>query len=108
MARAMIEHNLLAASKLYNNIRFNELGSLCEISASKAEKIASQMISEERMKGYIDQINSIIHFESEKKVESRTLDKQIQMVCTQVNTIIDKIQIDEPEWSRIIIASQIK
>ena len=30
----------------------------------KAEKIASQMISEERMNGYIDQIASIVHFGS--------------------------------------------
>jgi COP9 signalosome complex subunit 4 len=62
--RAVIEHNLLAASKLYNNIRFNELGALFEISPEKAEKIASQMISEGRMNGYIDQINSIVHFGS--------------------------------------------
>ena len=33
--RAVIEHNLLAASKLYNNIKFNELGTLFEISADK-------------------------------------------------------------------------
>jgi COP9 signalosome complex subunit 4 len=33
--RAVIEHNLLAASKLYNNIRFNELGALFEIPADK-------------------------------------------------------------------------
>ena len=29
--RAVIEHNLLSASKLYNNISFEELGSLLEI-----------------------------------------------------------------------------
>ena len=33
--RAVIEHNLLAASKLYNNIKFKELGALCEIGADK-------------------------------------------------------------------------
>ncbi len=33
--RAVIEHNLLAASKLYDNIRFNELGNLFEITAEK-------------------------------------------------------------------------
>ena len=33
--RAVIEHNLLSASKLYNNISFEELGSLLEIPPSK-------------------------------------------------------------------------
>ena len=33
--RAVIEHNLLSASKLYNNITFEELGALLEISPSK-------------------------------------------------------------------------
>src|SRR5258707_15006771 len=47
--RAVIEHNLLSASKLYNNITFNELGALLEIDPIKAEKIASQMITESRM-----------------------------------------------------------
>lgn len=64
--RAVIEHNLLSASKLYNNITFEELGALLEIPPSKAEKIASQMISEARMNGYIDQIDSIVHFESKE------------------------------------------
>ena len=62
--RAVIEHNLLSASKLYNNITFEELGALLEIPPAKAEKIASQMITEGRMNGYIDQIDSIVHFES--------------------------------------------
>lgn len=55
----MTEHNLLAASKLYNNITFPELGALLQISPAKAEKIASQMITEGRMNGYIDQVNLI-------------------------------------------------
>lgn len=62
--RAVFEHNLLSASKLYNNITFVELGALLEIQPDKAERIASQMISEERLNGYIDQIDGIVHFES--------------------------------------------
>lgn len=62
--RAIFEHNLLSASKLYNNITFEELGALLEIKPEKAERIASQMITEGRMNGYIDQIDSIVHFES--------------------------------------------
>lgn len=61
--RAVFEHNLLSASRLYNNITFAELGSLLEITPSKAERIASQMITEGRMNGYIDQIDGIVNFE---------------------------------------------
>ena len=126
--RAVIEHNLLSASKLYNNITFEELGALLEIPPTKAEKIASQMITEGRMNGYIDQIDSIVHFESKLQagvylvsfffffkiflarmsslrfvfhVARETLptwDKQIQSLCYQVNQIIEKITQTEPEW----------
>lgn len=116
--RAVIEHNLLSASKLYNNITFEELGALLEIPPMKGEKIASQMITESRMNGYIDQIDSIVHFESKlinigydkKKFHYFNLmfslareilptwDKQIQSLCYQVNQIIEKIAQTQPEW----------
>ncbi|KAL0693096.1 hypothetical protein Bca4012_060276 [Brassica carinata] len=63
--RAMIEHNLLSASKLYTNIRFDELGTLLGIDPSKAEKIASNMICQDRMRGSIDQEEAVIHFEDD-------------------------------------------
>ncbi|KDR18210.1 COP9 signalosome complex subunit 4 [Zootermopsis nevadensis] len=96
LERAVIEHNLLSASKLYNNITFEELGALLEIPPIKAEKIASQMITEGRMNGYIDQIDSIVHFERREVLP--TWDKQIQSLCYQVNQIIEKITNNEPEW----------
>jgi COP9 signalosome complex subunit 4 len=65
--RAVFEHNLLSASKLYNNITFEELGALLEILPNKAERIASQMITEGRMIGYIDQIDGIVNFEGMKR-----------------------------------------
>ena len=37
--RAVIEHNLLSASKLYNNISFDELGSLLEIPPAKVSEL---------------------------------------------------------------------
>uniref|UniRef100_A0A1B0CTJ0 COP9 signalosome complex subunit 4 n=2 Tax=Lutzomyia longipalpis TaxID=7200 RepID=A0A1B0CTJ0_LUTLO len=94
--RAVFEHNLLSASKLYNNITFVELGALLEISPTKAERIASQMITEGRMNGYIDQIDGIVHFETREILPQ--WDKQIQSLCYQVNGIIEKIGIAEPEW----------
>ena len=94
--RAVFEHNFLSASKLYNNITFEELGALLEIPAEKAEKIASKMISEERMNGYIDQIDGIVHFGTREILP--LWDKQIQSLCYQVNDIIEKIAAAEPDW----------
>lgn len=45
----MIEHNLQAASRLYNNMYFSELGILLSVPTLKAEKIAAQMIAEKRL-----------------------------------------------------------
>lgn len=64
LERAIIEHNLLSASKLYKNMKVVELGRLLSIEPIKAEKIAGQMISEGRMEGSIDQIQSFVHFKS--------------------------------------------
>lgn len=104
--RAVIEHNLLSASKLYNNIKFEELGALLEIPPSKAEKIASQMISEGRMNGYIDQIDGIVHFESAETLPQ--WDKQIQSLCLQVNNIIEKINLHAPEWTAAVSENQMQ
>ncbi|ALC41033.1 CSN4 [Drosophila busckii] len=94
--RAVFEHNLLSASKLYNNITFEELGALLDIPPTKAEKIASQMITEGRMNGHIDQISGIVHFENRELLPQ--WDRQIQSLCYQVNSIIEKISVAEPEW----------
>ncbi|XP_046452690.1 COP9 signalosome complex subunit 4-like [Daphnia pulex] len=96
LERAVTEHNLLAASKLYNNITFMELGALLEVDPLRAEKIASQMITEGRMNGSIDQIDSIVHFESRDVLPA--WDRSIQSLCYQVNNIIEKIASVAPDW----------
>jgi PCI domain len=60
VARAVIEHNLLSAGKVYENITFTELGRLLGISSRKAEKVAALMIVEARLQGYIDQIDGVV------------------------------------------------
>ncbi|CAN6482222.1 unnamed protein product [Victoria cruziana] len=88
--RAMIEHNLLSASKLYTNISFEELGQLLGIAPQKAEKIASKMIYEDRMRGSIDQVESVIHFEDDTE-ELQQWDQQIVGVCQALNDILDSM-----------------
>jgi len=96
--RAVMEHNLLSASKLYNNITFAELGSLLEISPERAEKVAARMMSEERMQGSIDQIDQLIHFENAG--ESFTVwNTHIENLCYHANSILEVITTKYPAFS---------
>jgi PCI domain len=47
--RAVVEHNLASASRLYNNIYFEELGTLLGVPAAKAEAVAARMVGEDRL-----------------------------------------------------------
>ena len=52
---------------------------------TRAEKIASQMITEERLNGSID---SILYVESSEVLTA--FDRQIQSLCFRVNNVIEK------------------
>ncbi|KAF9901547.1 hypothetical protein EC991_006029 [Linnemannia zychae] len=69
--RAVIEHNLLSASKIYNNISFEELGALLGVKPEQAEARASKMMMEGRMSGSIDQIERLIFFDRTQSIQSR-------------------------------------
>lgn len=69
--KAVVEHNLVAASKLYENITTDALGTILGLQGSgdmtggeKAEAIAARMVEQGRLKGSIDQIAGVIYFDS--------------------------------------------
>ena len=64
--RAVLEHNLLASSKIYNNITFRGLGALLDLTPGAAETMARRMIEQQRLKGWIDQVDRLIWFEDTK------------------------------------------
>ncbi|RXW24719.1 hypothetical protein EST38_g1164 [Candolleomyces aberdarensis] len=64
--RAVMEHNLLASSKIYNNISFRGLGALLDLTPGAAETMARKMIEQGRLKGHIDQVEKLIWFEINK------------------------------------------
>ncbi|PWZ00846.1 hypothetical protein BCV70DRAFT_83244 [Testicularia cyperi] len=66
--RAMIEHNVLSASRLYDNITLDGLGALVNLSAEGAEATARRMIMQGRLKAWIDQVGDA----SESGVDSRS------------------------------------
>ena len=94
--RAVVEHNILSASKIYSNISLSSLAALLEVSPRRAEKVAAQMLSEERMAGRIDQIDGVLHFQ---QGELGDWDAQIQSLCGQVNGLLEKIASVSPEWT---------
>lgn len=102
--RAVVEHNIVAVSKLYKNISFEQLGILLNIPSVKAEKIASQMISNGTMNGFIDQIDGFVHFEDQEVLA--TFDEQVQGICLQVNDVIEQIQAHVPEWQVANLSEQ--
>lgn len=65
--RAVLEHNLLAASKIYNNITFRGLGALLDLTPGAAETMARRMIEQRRLKAWIDQVERLIWFEDSKE-----------------------------------------
>ena len=62
LARAVIEHNLAAASRLYTNIYFSELGTLLGVPPLQAETTAARMVQEGRLQvNKLDPILCALH-----------------------------------------------
>lgn len=63
LAKAVMEHNLRGASRLYSNIKFEALGMLLGLDGDKAEETTARMIEQGRLVGRIDQVEQVIWFE---------------------------------------------
>lgn len=72
LAKAVIEHNLLGASRLYNNIGVDELGILLGLDGEKAEDYAARMLEQGRLSGRIDQIDRLIFFDGTEGTGEKT------------------------------------
>ncbi|EAQ89383.1 hypothetical protein CHGG_06002 [Chaetomium globosum CBS 148.51] len=117
LAKAVVEHNLLSASRLYSNIGFDELGLLLGLDGEKAEDTTARMVEQGRLVGSIDQIDRIIWFEggdasgekgsgrAETAVgkEMRRWDANVQALAEDVERLTDALQAEFPEF----VAAQI-
>lgn len=65
--RAMMEHNVLACSRVYNNITFKGLGLLLDLRPSAAEQMARTMIQQGRLRASLDQVEELIVFDVETR-----------------------------------------
>ena len=109
--KAMLEHNLLGASRIYRNIKTDQLGALLGVDAERAEAYAAQMIQQGRLAGYIDQIEEVIFFEggvggsgqdvagvSTGGHELRRWDANVQGLAEEVEKVTTMIQNEFPEF----------
>lgn len=83
LAKAVIEHNLLSASRLYDNIGVNELGVLLGLRAEKAEEYAAQMLEQGRLSGRIDQIDRVIFFNGNEGSGQKTNVGQVDITIVK-------------------------
>ena len=97
LEKAVIEHNVLACSRLYNNIRISELARLLGISARDAESLAWQMIKSKRLDARIDQMEESIEFENSKGT-LMVWDEGIQHVCNEINGTLDALVSKYPRF----------
>lgn len=114
LAKAVVEHNLLSASRLYNNIGVKELGGLLDLDAEKAEQYAAQMLEQGRLTGRIDQIDGVIFFDGTEssgektapgkgnKVvghELRKWDAKVQGLSEEVERVASMLQAEYPDFA---------
>jgi len=101
LANAVIEHNIFAASKIYNNISFPELAVLLGIQAAEAETLASKLIEEGRMKATIDQVDGVVEFETATD-SLHVWDDQITQLCGVVNDVLENIVKKNPQYKALM------
>ncbi|KAI0117743.1 hypothetical protein GGR51DRAFT_499990 [Nemania sp. FL0031] len=112
LAKAVVEHNLLGASRLYSNIGFEALGVLLGLDPARAEDTTAKMIEQGRLVGRIDQIEEVIWFEhgeasGEKGSgraevivgkEMRRWDANVQGLAEEVENITNALQREFPDF----------
>lgn len=117
LEKAVLEHNLLAASRLYGNISTQGLGNLLGVNADKAEEYAALMMEQGRLVGYIDQIDGLIFFERQGEAQAegqlkqagagvgavgskelRMWDANVQGLAEEVERVTTMIQNEHPEF----------
>lgn len=80
--RAIMEHNIVATSRLYSNITLRGLGALLDVNRSGAENMVRKMIAQNRLKAEIDQVEGLVIFGEQRGLEigvagaSHTLEKE--------------------------------
>jgi len=87
---AVHEHNLIVISKLYDNISFEQLARIMDVSPEQAEKSASGIISEGRLQASLSQLDGYLSFD--QVAELSDFDENIKETLNAVQSIVKKIK----------------
>lgn len=87
---AVIEHNMLAVSRLYRSIYLTELSKI--LGGVPAEKMAATMIMDGSLHGEIDEVDGILYFTSGQEDDQDDWNKGIMSFCTELNKATDDIK----------------
>ncbi|RDW60154.1 hypothetical protein BP5796_11760 [Coleophoma crateriformis] len=112
LAKAVVEHNLRGASRLYSNIGFEALGLLLGLDGDKAEETTARMIEQGRLVGRIDQIERVIWFEGGEATgekgsgraagvvgkELRRWDANVRDLAEEVEKVTSALQTAYPDF----------
>lgn len=101
LANSIIEHNIFAASKIYNNITFSELAVLLGIQQAEAETLACKLIEEGRMRATIDQVDGVVEFEAAQD-SLHVWDDQITQLCAVVNDVLENVVKKQPQYKQLM------
>eukprot|EP00934_Nitzschia_sp_Nitz4_P008093 Nitzschia sp. Nitz4//scaffold121_size67750//58019//59379//NITZ4_006075-RA/size67750-augustus-gene-0.132-mRNA-1//-1//CDS//3329534372//8083//frame0 len=91
MERGVVEHNMVAVSKVYQTIYISELALILGVSSERAERIAANMIMDGSLPGSLDQVEGLLEFDSEDSSHT-AWDKSISHFCLDLNRIANAIQ----------------
>ena len=94
MERGVVEHNMIAVSKIYKTIYTSELAVKLGVGTEKAEKIAASMIMEGSLEGSIDQVDGLVEF-YENETPNSSWDKGISDFCLNLNRVTETIQANQ-------------
>ncbi|KAG5926827.1 COP9/signalosome complex subunit Csn4 [Claviceps africana] len=114
LARAVVEHNLLGASRLYRNIGFGALGSLLGLDAQRAEETTARMIEQGRLVGRMDQLDGIVWFDAAEESSAdrggggradlatggqmRRWDANVESLAEELENVTNSLQKEFPDF----------
>ena len=95
LEKALIEHNIVVISRIYMNIRFDELGNFLGINQEQAEDFVAKMVEQGRIHAVLDQENELVEF-SEDSRQLQTFNDQIKVACEQVDSLMSDMLKKHP------------